>query len=442
MKFDLSSIFSPFRHPDLLETDLSVSHATRLFFWVATLGLGLFLVWCSFSRLDIVSLASGKVMPSSKVKSVQHLEGGIIREIMVREGDRVEEGQPLVYLEKTWQDASAEELQSKSISLRLDIARLQAELDGKDEIRFEPDLEQQQPLLAARVRELMKARLDGYRSELSAQKEKIVQRQKTIEEIKAGISNNQATLKLIEKQISISEGLLKDKLTTEYNHLTLMREASQKKGEIEKNRASLQGAQSALKEAETVLMEIRSRFQESARQELKEKSQMLEELSSRQVKTDDSLARTVVRAPVAGIIKTLNIVTEGGIVQPGMKILDIVPEGDQLIVQAKLPVSDIGYVRNGQRAILNLAGNDARRFGSIDGTVSHISPDTFVNEQGSVYYNVHILPEKSFFAKGDARYDLYPGVLVNVFIHTGQRTIMEYLLDPFITSVDTAMQER
>ncbi len=442
MSMLFKSFLNRFDQPDILQSGHAIHRITHLFFWTACLGLIAFIVWCSYSKLDIVSIAAGKVMPSSRVKSIQHLEGGIISNIVVKEGDRVTVNQPLVYLEKIWQGASSDELQAKTVALQMDIIRVQAELSGKSKVVFPLELEKQQPLLANRVKALMIARLHAFQSELAAQKEKIIQRQKYIDEIKARNKNDLTTLKLVNKQLAISKGLLKDKLTTEYNHLSLLKEASQKKGDIEQGKALFQGAQSALKEARTVLGEIENRFIESGQRELKDTGQMLEELSKRQLKMDDSLARTIVRAPVAGIVKTLHIVTRGGIVQPGMKILDIVPEDDQLIIQAKLPVADVGYVRNGQRAVLNLASNDARRFGSIEGEVSHISPDTFGSQDGNVYYTVHILPKNNVFEKGSARYDLYPGVLINVFIHTGQRTIMDYILEPFLTAVDTAMQER
>jgi membrane fusion protein, adhesin transport system len=160
-------------------------------------------------------------------------------------------------------------------------------------------------------------------------------------------------------------------------------------------------------------------------------------------KFDDNLQRTVLRAPVDGIVKTLYLVTEGGVIRPGETVLDIVPEGDRLIVEARLPTQDIGYIHAGQKAVIKLTTADARRFGNINGEVVHISPDTLVTDKGQPYYKVRVATEDACFkGSGGEKYCLYPGMLVLVNIHTGQRTVLEYLFSPFFASMDSALTER
>ena len=151
---------------------------------------------------------------------------------------------------------------------------------------------------------------------------------------------------------------------------------------------------------------------------------------------------TTVVSDVDGIIKSLYIATEGGVVTPGMTIMDIVPAGDKLVIEAHLPISDIGFVSSGQIAVIQLASADSRRFGKLEGTVAQVSPDAFTTDEGSMYYTVRIDTDQDHFEKNNHVYRLYPGILVQVFIHIGQRSVLEYLLDPFLTTLSNSLQER
>tara|TARA_B110000495_G_C22364737_1_gene238044 strand:- start:16 stop:501 length:486 start_codon:yes stop_codon:yes gene_type:complete len=159
-------------------------------------------------------------------------------------------------------------------------------------------------------------------------------------------------------------------------------------------------------------------------------------------KFEDNLKRTILRSPVDGVVKTLHVVTIGGVVRAGDAVVDVVPEGDRLIVEAKLKTQDIGYVRKQQSARITLASGDAMRFDGLEGVVVRVSPDTITGDDGEPYYKVRIQTERNHFRRAENRYDLFPGMQVIASIHTGERTIMEYLLDPFLDASDTAMRER
>jgi len=399
-------------------------------------------VWAYYSKLDIVSVAEGRVAPSSKVKNVQHLEGGIVKEILVREGDRVKMEQALVILEKTASGANVDELQIRINALQVDVARLQSEVAGKSKIRFPEALTKNHSQLVKQAREIFKVRRKRYLGELAGQKEKIGQRTQDISEIQARLKNTKKALHLLEKQIAISEDLLKSELTTQYKHLSLLREGAKLRSSTEEDAIALKRARAALRESEETLKNIKNTFREMATRELKAIRQELNEVSQRMLKFSDNLSRTVIRSPVAGVVKALHIVTRGGVVQPGMTIMDIVPAADRLIVEAHLPTSDVGFVQVGQRAIVKLASQDARRFGKIEGLVAHVSPDAFATPQGTAFYTVRIETEKDYFEQDNLRYKLYPGVSVTASIHTGQRTVWRYLSDPFFNTLGTSFQER
>lgn len=404
-----------------------------------------FLVWAWVGKIDIVSIADGEVIPSSKVKRIQHLEGGIVRNILVKEGDNVTQGQELLVLESTATDSSVEELTIRLASLAAEIAWLEAEVQGKDFLEFPEKLEEMYPEVVEQARKLYAVRATKRQSEISAQKQAIGQVEQSINEVQARLRNTARSLGLLREQIAISKDLLKDKLTTKYKHLSFLQEESRLVSRIEEDRAAFKRLEAALASERERLKSLTQGHQEEARMELRGATREYDEMTQRLRKYSDSLDRTVVRSPVNGVVKSVFVVGEGEVVRPGVTIMDIVPGGDRLIVEAHLPISDIGYVRKEQKAIIRLATRDASRYGSLDGEVVHVSPDVVTVQEGGVYrtyYKVLVATDNSYFDKDGNIYNLFPGMLVLVSIHIGKRSILEYMLEPFVTSFGNALQER
>lgn len=401
-----------------------------------------FLAWASLGRLDVVARAGGEVIPWSQVKSVQHLEGGIVSEIMVREGDRVRLNQPLVALQSTSADTQVGELAVRLTSLKLDILRLQAEASGVAELALPAEITRSHPDEARQARSLFQSRRERYLNALSSQEQAIAQREQALNEIAARLRNTRNSLKLIEEQVGISEDLLKDQLTNRYNHLALLRDQSALRSRIEEDSASVRKAELAISEAKSQIEGIRRARDQEIKELLAAAQRDHDEFSQRLRRLSDSQNRTVLRSPVDGVVKTLRVVTAGGVIKAGDTVLDIVPEGDRLIVEARLPVYEVGHVREGQPAKIRLASNEGTRFGTIDGSVVHISPDTLVAERGGAYYRVRVETASDQFRVGELSYRLYPGVQVEVNIITGSRTVLQYLSDPFLGYAGQALQER
>lgn len=401
-----------------------------------------FLVWAWFGRLDIVSMAEGRVAPSSRVKEVQHLEGGIVSEILVQEGVRVKVDQPLLVLEGTSSDASVRELEVRTVALRVDIARLKAIQEDLPKPLFPPELAASHANLISQAEDLFNLQITRYRSDLASREEVVKQRTEEIKGVESRISNNVASLELLHKQTSISAELLKEQLTTEYKHLGFLREEAALKSKIEEDQSLLKRIRSQLEEAQENLRKARFELREKTGGELKLARQELDELVQRLKKFQDSQRRTIIRSPVDGIVKTMYVNTTGGVISPGQIVLTIVPTDDTLIVEAHLPIQDIGYVRAGQAAVVKLASRDARRFGNLAGQVVSVSPDALNLPDGRTFYAVRIKTERDYFAWGNDRYQLVPGMQVVAYIHTGQRTLLEYLLDPYVDSLGQALQER
>ena len=420
----------------------TINRHIHLFFILCVLIFAGALAWAWYGQLDIVSMAMGQVVPSSKVKTIQHLEGGIIREILVREGEEVSVGQPLVELEETVSGASVEEIRVRILSLRTDIARFAAESREADSITFPKDLEQSHPELVRQACEQFTNSLRRHASQLAEQTERIQQRKQDIKRIQDRLTNNDHSLKLLNDQIAISAELLKDNLTTQYKHLNFLREKAELDGKIQEDTSELKSARSALTGAREKLSFLKQEFREKAGERLNKARQELKEFEQRLKKFTDTLKRTTIRSPVNGIVKTIYLVTTGGIVQPGKPILDIVPVDDKLVVDARLPIRDIGFVQPGQKAVIRLASRDARYFGSIKGKVTRISPDAYAARDGETFYTARIETDAHSFTSNGHEYRLYPGVQVVAYIHTGKRTVLEYFIEPYLNTLDQALQER
>jgi membrane fusion protein, adhesin transport system len=419
-----------------------VQRATHLFLGLCVLLCVSFFIWASIGKLDIVSMATGEVIPSSQVKSIQHLEGGIVRKIVIREGDHVKKGQPLVILEPTASGADVGELQVRLNSLQVTIASLESEAAGLETPVFPDELSKSQPLLIKQALEQFAKRKRQHQSDITSFKEVVLQRRQNIKETAARIKNQKRSYSLLKEQIKISEDLLKDDLTNRYNHLILLRDGSRMRGKIEEDVAALQRNRSSLNEAQAKLENIKNEQAVTTGKKLEEARLNYNELVQRIQKFEDNLSRTVLRSPVNGVVKTLYVVTVGGVLKPGFTVVDIVPGGDRLIIEAKLPTQDIGYVRQGQQALVMLASADAMRFGNLTGKVVRVSPDTLVTNEGMPFYKVRIETEKDHFQRGELKYQLFPGMQVMTNIQTGQRTVLEYIFDPFLRSFNDAMLER
>lgn len=422
--------------------EYQVSRLVQTFFILMSVFVIGFLAWARIGTLDIVSLTQGEVIPSSHVKEVQHLEGGIVRKILVREGDEVRQGQALVELEPTSSDADVNEITARLYALRLEMIRWESERDNAPDLAIPPEMASLHPDQVVQARSLFHSRQDLLHSKITSQEELVIQREKDIEEIRARKRNAEGRLALLQEQVRISERLLKDDLTNRYNHLELLKEQNTLRGQIEEANAALGRAESGLKGARSELSSIRHGYAKEIGDGLENARRQFTELSARATKFQDSLERTVLRAPVAGVVSAVKVATEGGVIKPGGTVLDLVPKEDKLVVEARLPIQDIGYVRPGQKAVLRLATADAIRFGKLEGDVVHVSADTTLNDKGQPYYKVKVETSRGFFQHGAEQYHLYPGMYVSVQIHTGQRTVLEYLFSPFLTSLDVALTER
>lgn len=385
------------------------------FYALAVFGF-VMILWSVLFEIDIISNAEGQIIPLGEVKTIQHLEGGIIDQILVKESELVKKGQPLVILAATASEVEVDEVKVQIDAQIIKSIRIEAEINNFDIPIFPDELVNERPDLVNKSMELFISKRDKYNGDIN--------------EIEAVIEQHQTSVDILLRQAEMSSQLLEEKVTNEYAHLNVLKELNAAKGQLEES----------IEKKENITND----FVQNARNELQVAQRDLSELNETIKALNDNLDRTSINAPVEGIVKNLFFVTEGGVIRPGEAILDLVPTRDSLIVEARLQDSDIGFVQVGQSAVVKLSSADSVNFGQLNGIVTQISPDTEEDENDNriVFYKILLETDKNYFESNDKIYQLVPGVKVNASIHIGQRTVANYLLSPFIDSMDGTFQER
>jgi adhesin transport system membrane fusion protein len=415
---------------------------TRVLAWLIMVLLASALAWTFYAHLEQVSVAEGEVVPQSKLKVIQHLEGGLIQKLFVQEGDTVKEGMPLVQLDLAVTSINKDEIQVRLDALALQRARLQSEAFSKP-LAFPEEEAKRRPELVRSERETFEARTREFSSVQNGLNEQIRQKELSVAEFQASRKSKDADLQLARERLSISEKLLKDQLTPKVEHLRAQSEVEKLDGELNTLNQSIPRAQAALSEVREKLREERAKFQRRAQEEL----QQVEVNHARTVEllseATDQRKRTLITSPIDGVVKNMRFVTVGGVVKPGEAIMEIVPTGDRLVIEAKLKPTDRGYVEVGQPARVKISTYDFIRYGALEGKVTLIAADAN-NEQrtGEPYFRVIVETEKGYLGDDPKTLQITPGMQATVDIQTGRRSVAFYLTKPVLKLKNEAFRER
>ena len=361
-------------------------------------------LWAYFARVEEITMGEAKIISKSREQLIQSLEGGILAEMNVREGDVVEKDQVLLQIDSTRAEASYREGLSKVIGLKASITRLRAEA-------------YQQPLEFDEMVSTEKALVEQETQAFNARK-------KALNDSVSALERSHA---LSLREIKLSEPLAAKGLISDVEILRLQRQANDIKSQI---------------------IERNNRYQAEANAELAKFEMELSQTSENLVGRADVVDRTTVTAPVRGTIKNVRVNTRGGVIQPGEQILEIIPLEDQLLVEGKIRPADIAFLRPGLGATVKITAYDYSIYGGLKGVIKHISPDTLKDDQKSAsgrpdetYYRVQILTDSSFLQAGSNPLPIIPGMVATVEIRTGEKTILDYLLKPLLKARE-ALRER
>lgn len=386
------------RYDDQVD-DAEIVRSSRIV-WAFFAMLVVFIVWAYFAELSEVSMGTGKVVPTSREQVIQSLEGGILQELHVREGDIVEAGQVLAQLDLTKTEADVGESAARYRAAIASIARLEAEVN-QTELEFPPELEDY-PLLQATETRLYETRKRG---------------------LAESVKSLQASLRLVQEELRITRSLARAGAASNVDVLKLQREETDLKMKI---------------------TERNSEYMVKAREELGKVKADANALESVIRGRTDSLTRLTLRSPVRGVVKDVEITTRGGVLPPNGHLMSIVPLDDQLLIEARISPRDVAYIHPGQEAKVKISAYDYAIFGGLEGEVVMISPDTIQDEVKPevFYYRVFIRTETDSLQSNHGQdYPIVPGMIATVDIKTGSKTVWDYLMKP-ITKAEEAMRER
>lgn len=408
--------------------------------WPIMLLLAGAFVWSAFATLDEVSTCPGEVVPEGKVKVIQHLEGGVVRDIFIHEGDAVKEGQKLMELELPVSAVNKDELQVRIDGTMLALARMKAEATAAP-LQFPEAEAKRRPDLVDAERKNYDIRQQQLQATLAVLDQEQRQRELEIQELQAKQRASQTSLALLRKKLDMSENLLKEGLTSKMDNVELENQVGDLEGQVDVLKSSIPKAQSALDEAKRRIIEEKVKFVRAAQADIADAELTLARDKEVMAQASDQQRRATITSPTDGVVKNLRINTIGGVVRPGEEIMEVVPTNDRLDIEAKLSPADRGYVTVGQPAEVKITAYEYTRYGGLDGTVVMVAPDTTVGSDNQPYYRVIVETRKSSLGS-DGKLPITPGMVAQVDIHTGRRTVLRYLITPVLKLQAEAFRER
>ncbi|MDR1934126.1 MAG: HlyD family type I secretion periplasmic adaptor subunit [Candidatus Accumulibacter sp.] len=410
----------------------------RLVLRMAAVAVAVAVAWAALSSIDEVTRGEGKVIPSRQLQVLQSLDGGVVTEILVREGDVVEPDQVLLSIDQTRFVSSVRESRAQILALQAKAARLRALAEGEPFV-LPPELIKEDPKTADEERRLYESRRSELETTVSIARQQLSQRHQELAEARARYAQASQAYVLSSKELEVTRPLIGTGAVSEVELLRLERDASRFRGERDMAGAQISRLQSAISEANHKIEEVTLAFRNESGKELADTMGRLNSLSEGSVGLADKVERAVLRSPVKGTVKRLLVNTVGGVVQPGKDIVEIVPLEDALLLEARVQPRDIAFLRPGQKVMVKFTAYDFAIFGGLEGVLEHIGADTVVDEKGNAFYIVRVRTNQP-----ELGYDMpiIPGMVAEVDIVTGEKSILSYLLKPVLRAKARAFTER
>ncbi|MDH0494507.1 HlyD family type I secretion periplasmic adaptor subunit [Comamonas aquatica] len=412
---------------------------SRILLWSSLLCVLVLLIWASLGYIDEVVRGQGKVVPSRQVQVVQSLDGGVVEEILVRPGQRVDAGQVLLRLDPTRSTASLGENKAETLALKAKAARLEALATGEP-FKAPDDVLKQAPNVVEMERRVWESKTQELQTAISIARDQFNQRQQELRETMANRDQAASSCSLTSEELRVTKPLLSSGAVSEVDLLRLQRDVARFCGEAKAAGAQIGRIQAAIQEAERKVQESELNARNLARVELSETRGKLSSLEQGQLALQDRVKLAEVRSPVRGTVNNLMANTVGGVVQPGKDILDIVPMDDTLLLEVQINPKDIGFLHFGQKAEVKFTAYDFAIYGGLAGKVEQIGANTITDEKGNSFYIVKVRTDRAHV--GDDSRPIIPGMQAEVHILTGQRTLMQYLLKPILRAKANAFTER
>ncbi len=408
--------------------------------YVATGFIVACIIWASITEIRELAVASGQLEPAGSVQVVQHLEGGIVSEILVQEGQIVEAGALMVRLQPTAANSDLAQLSIRSAGLQLSIERYTAALEGR--LPDFGDLGTRFAALAKDQRQAFAAEREKQSQTRDAMIARVEQKLAEVQALHSETESLDRQLAIDLEQLEIRKQLREQGFASKATVLEARRAYERTNSDLISTRGRLHSAQEGLNEARINLLEAEAEFNNRMTEERTRASSEMAELTESIAKQKDRVRRLLVRAPAKGIVQELVPKALGQVMQPGELIARVVPMGEELVAEVRIEPKDIGHVSIGDPANIKITTFDPARFGAINGEVKKISASTFQTPEGNPYYKAIITLEKNFVHSAGRRHTVLPGMIVNAEIVTGSKSLTRYLLKPIYRTLDIAFTER
>jgi len=410
-----------------------------LFFWVFTIFA--FIVWANFAFIDEIARGNGEIIPSGENQLVQNLEGGIVQEILVQEGQTVEKGQILIKIDNQKSQSSFSSNEIKADSLEAKIIRLKAESISGD-FKYNENISESVKAFIKNEKSLFITNKQQLNSKLNALKEKLIQRRNELSEARSELRHSKLSIEMINKEVKMTKPMVLRGVSSKRDFLKLEREANSEQQNYDAVRKSIPRLKSSIKEAKSNIKETILIFQSEAKVKLNDTVSELKSLRVNSTALEDQVSRTVVKSPMKGIVQKLYVHTVGGVIRPGADIMEIVPSDQALLVQVKIKPSDIAFIYFGQKAIVKFSAYDFSIYGGLKGEVVLISADTIKDEKDNVFYTVRIKTDENHLGNINKPLKIIPGMTVSVDIITGKKSVLDYILKPILKTKQYTFTER
>ena len=441
---DIARIYAddaPFMTDTNAAVILGASRSSHLILICTTAFFAIALLWAALADIDEVTRGEGKVIPSNKIQVIQNLEGGIVSEILVSDGEQVEKDQPLLRLDDIRFSSSYREAKSRYLTLQAQAARLSAAANNQ-EITIPEAVWKEDPDLARNEVALFNSQARELASNLSILEQQTAQTRQELAELEAKKNKLARSYNLVKQELGMSAPLAEEGAISEVEILRLKRSVNDLRGELDASRLAIPRLQSAHEEMKNKIKDLEISFRTKARSELNEVESELSSVEESLRGQQDRVSRTLVKSPVRGTVKQVMVTTVGGVIQPGMDLMEIVPLEGNLLVEAHVRPADIAFLRPDQTAQVKLTAYDFAIYGGLPAKLEHISADTITDENGDSFYLIKVRTERSYLGTEENPLKIIPGMTAVVDILTGEKSVLDYLLKPVLRARERALRER
>ena len=398
-------------------------------------------IWAHYAVLDEVTRGDGTVIPSSRTQVIQNLEGGILADIVIREGDIVNQGDILVRIDNTAAQATFRDVQSQYYTLLATVARIEALLEER-EIVFPQVVVDEAPDAARDQQSLYDALKRQVDAQISVLESQAKQRKQELTESRSRLQQLESSLRIARDELGITQPLVQKGVLPRIDLLRIERQVVDIEGELSTIRASIPRLQTAISEADQRIDELVLSTRAELRDEVNRARTELKSVSETVFAGQDRVTRTEVRSPVRGTIKAIHHNTVGGVIRPGEDILEIVPLDDSLLIEARIRPADIAFLSPGQNAVIKITAYDFSIYGGLQASLEQISADTIRDEEGESFYRVYLRTAETELERHGKVLPIIPGMTASVEILTGKKSVLDYLLKPILKARDRALRER